>query len=265
VASIIGALNWGDDLRKRVVVVATGYFDDSGTHNTPVVTMAGYVSTMCGWKAFERESKKLFKREKIEVFHAKDFSRGAGEFRGWGEPRKMRFATDWFEIAGEHVFDGATISIDKAAYNNVRGQRKTTVYVAPYTYCLNIVMERLCGDGDTWELIQKDQLSLIFERGNAHDGGLKVEFENIKLRNKLEEHLGSATVAPKRSSRALQLADYLAFFSWQQAEKAALGTLNSRSPFHDIALTSGPFVHVVHADRFTPKPRQPRRQRDGEG
>jgi hypothetical protein len=245
--------------------VATGYFDDSGTHNTPVVTMAGYVSTMGGWKAFERESNKLFKREKIEVFHAKDFFHEAGEFRGWDEPRKMRFATEWFEIAGEHVFDGATISIDKAAYNKVRGQRKATANVAPYTYYLNILIDRLCGDGDTWDLIQKDQLSLIFEKGNAHDGGLKIEFENIKLRNKLEEHLGSATVAPKQSSRALQLADYPAFFSWRQAEKAALGTLNSRSPFHDIALISGPFVHVVHAELFIPKPRQPRRRREGAG
>jgi hypothetical protein len=222
--------------------------------------MAGYVSTMGGWKAFERKSRKLFKGEQIEVFHAKDFHHEAQEFEGWREPRKMRFATEWLEIAKEHVFCGATISIDKASYNSARHHRKTTANVAPFTYCLNIVMERLCGDGETWDLIQKDQLSLIFEKGNAHDGGLKVEFENIKLRNKLDEHLGSATVAPKRSSRALQLADYLAFFSWQQAEKAALGTLNSRSPFHDIALMSGPFVHVVLAEDFAPKPRKPKRQ-----
>ena len=117
--------------------------------------MAGYVSTMGGWKAFERESNKLFKREKIEVFHAKDFFHEAGEFRGWDEPRKMRFATEWFEIAGEYVFDGATISIDKAAYNKVRGQRKATANVAPYTYYLNILIDRLCGDGDTWDLISE--------------------------------------------------------------------------------------------------------------
>ena len=148
VASIIGALNWGADLRKRVVVVATGYFDDSGTHNTSVVTMAGYVSTMGGWKAFEKESRKLFKKRKSRSSNAKDFSHGAGEFRSWLEPRKMRFATEWFAIAKTHAFRGVTISVDKASYNAARRGHKPVANVVP-TPIASIVMEKLCSHGPT--------------------------------------------------------------------------------------------------------------------
>ena len=190
VASIIGALNWGADLRKRVVVVATGYFDDSGTHRRPSSPWRATSQPWAGGRPSRRVRRKLFKKEKIEVFlDAKDFSHGAGEFRSWLEPRKMRFATEWFAIAKTHAFRGVTISVDKASYNAARRGHKPVANVAPYTYCLNIVMEKLCSHGPTWELIKADRLSLIFEKGNAHDGGLKVEFDNIKVRNKLEEHL----------------------------------------------------------------------------
>jgi hypothetical protein len=97
-------------------------------------------------------------------------------------------------------------------------------------------------------------LSVILEAGDAkRDKGVELHFNDIAKRNKLEGYLKTLTTAPKDSSRALQMADYLAYFSWQQAEKASLGTLTARSEFHDIGLERV-WTHVALAEGFTPNP-----------
>jgi hypothetical protein len=252
---MIAALNWGADLSRRAVLVVTGYFDDSGTHaDAAAVTMAGYVARMGDWSRFERASDHLFRREHVDVFHGKDFHHGKREFEGWSDAKKLRFATEWFDIAAPLLLRGATLSVDKASYSKAKEDHKVAQNTSPYGYCLTLVLKHLCADHDVWTAIESEGLSLILESAlPGRDKGLQIEFDRIAKLNELEQHFESLTHAPKRSSRALQLADYLAYFSWQQSDKAARGTLDSRSPFHDIAIERV-YTHIGLAEGFKPNP-----------
>jgi hypothetical protein len=236
--------------------VIYGYFDDSGTHDASLVaTMAGYVAHMGRWKKFERASRKLFKDEGINVFHATAFESSHDKFDGWDVARQFRFASDWYEIARKtSILQGATVSIDKASFKKAKAGGKILPNTSAYGYCLNIILQKLCADGKVWKEIQKYGLSLILEAGNPkRDEGVRMEFNRVARENNLEHVLKSLTTAPKESRRALQLGDYLAHFSWQQAEKAARGTLNARSKFHDIAIRAVP-THLLLAEDLTPNP-----------
>ena len=233
-----------------------GYFDDSGTHDASLVaTMAGYVAHVGRWKKFERAAKKLFKSEGMNVFHATAFESSKGEFDGWEAAKQIRFACDWYEIAKrESILRGTTISIDKASFKQAKAGGKILPNTSAYGYCLNIVLQKRCKDGEVWAEMEKHGLSLVLEAGTPkRDEGLKMEFRAVARENNLGHVLKSLTTAPKQSSRSLQLGDYLAPFSWQQAEKAAKGTLNSRSEFHDIAMRAVT-THLALAEGLTPNP-----------
>ena len=232
-----------------------GYFDDSGTHtSSPVVTMAGYLSLAGDWKPFEAKSRKLFKRERIQAFHAVDFFQKQGEFKNWEPARQLSFAMDWYEIAADHIKHGITISVDKDRFKNVKSEHKRLPTTSDYGYCLHIIMKRLCADENIWEFIKNNGLSIIIGASRPKRyAGIKSVFHDIARENNLEKYFESLTSAKKTSSIALQLSDYLAYFSWQLANKAALGTLNERSIFHDIAIKNV-FTDGALAEDFRPNP-----------
>ncbi len=229
---------------------------DGGTHkSSPVVTMAGYVAHQHNWEKFERSSKRLFKKYDISLFHAKQFFHRKGEFRGWQVARQLRFATELFEVAEPLMLRGVGISIEKASFNKARQDHNMLQSVGPFVYCISPILRKLCGDGEVWEAIEREGFSVTLEDGNKNNTAVQIEFRKIAHRHQLEEYLRSIEVEPKGSSRALQLADYLAYFSRQEAERATLGTLNDRthSEFLDIATTHVATNHGL-AEDFKPNP-----------
>ena len=140
----------------------TGYFDDSGTHSdAATVTMAGFIAPDEAWKKFERASDRLFKKEGVAVFHAKEFYHGKNEFSGWSDARKLRFATEWFDIAAPWVMRGATRSADKASYAKVKKEHGLVQNTSAYGFCLGMVLKDLCADAEVWQAIETKGLSLI--------------------------------------------------------------------------------------------------------
>jgi len=66
------------------MVLFSAYFDASGTCDSQVLTVAGFVSTVNKWMRFEEEWTTILKREGIKVFHMTDFVSSKREFaEGW--------------------------------------------------------------------------------------------------------------------------------------------------------------------------------------
>ena len=77
---------------RTLMVPFTAYFDASGTSNTDVITVAGFVSTVKKWARFERSWQTILKRERVTCFHMTDFVSNKGEFAsGWkGKTERRR-------------------------------------------------------------------------------------------------------------------------------------------------------------------------------
>jgi hypothetical protein len=65
-------------------MIFTAYLDESGTHaGAPISAMGGFIGDARQWRKFEKRDGKLFKRFRVDVFHAVDVRRGHKDFKGW--------------------------------------------------------------------------------------------------------------------------------------------------------------------------------------
>ena len=238
IEAIIAGLDWTSDLSRGVVAVLYGYFDDSGTDDdSPVAVMAGYVAHMADWKKFERKSKELFGREGVEpFFRAKLFDHGQKQFKGWTQERKLMYARRWYGLANRYLMRGVSAAAVKSDF--IAGRAKNAKIPAPsaQAYCLQMALIHLCGDGSVWAEIEKYGLYLVVETSTPSiDSGIRDNHNRIVGVNRLEKQLRSVAFATKESSRALQIADYLAYYSHRFALTAMHDSLDGRTEFLDLA------------------------------
>jgi hypothetical protein len=252
VESIIAALDWADDLSSRVVAVIYGYFDDSGTDaESPVAIMAGYVAHASDWKKFENKTKRLFEREAIPFFRAKLFDHQQKQFKGWTPARQMRFAEQWYGYAKAHLMRGAAAGVLKSDLTAAKAKHRKLPGISAQASCAQIALAHLCRDGEVWAEIERYGLSLIIESSTVADAGIREDLARVVAANKLEKFLHSITFAKKSSARALQIADYLAYYSHRFALTAIHGSLDGVTPFLDIAKDRVPTIMKL-AHSFKP-------------
>jgi hypothetical protein len=255
VAAIIGSLDWTGGLSERMVAVLYGYFDDSGTDAaSPVAVMAGYVASEKMWRRFERDTKRLFDSEGIKFFRAKLFDHGQKQFKGWSDARKLRFATEWFESAHKFLLRGASGAILKSDHKEVKAKHRKASSISDQSTCMSIVMHMLCEDGLVWSNIKRHNLSLVVEKSGTADEGIRLGLDNLALANdELEAALKSVTFANKEDVRALQLADFLAYYSFKLGLTARHDSAAGGTEFLNIALRAVPTLKNMAFD-FAPSP-----------
>jgi hypothetical protein len=224
---------------RRLVLMAVIYLDDSGTHgSSPIMTMAGYVFARDNWEAFEREGKSFLDAERVPVFHAKDFDkrRSRSPFSGWSIIKQTSFAHRWFAIAKKHISRGITISLPKALYEERRREYRKNQNISVYGQCLNDVLMEFHDNDALWKLLETEGLSVILELGNKNNAGCIEWFNKIRKRNKWENELKRIDECAKEDCVAIQLADYLAYYSWRHAvESHEVGKMVPFPTFLDIA------------------------------
>jgi Protein of unknown function (DUF3800) len=238
------------------VAVLYSYFDDSGTDGaSPAAIMAGYVAHMADWKKFERQTGTLFESEGIQpFFRAKLFDHNQKQFKGWTEDRKLAFARRWYGLAKKHLMRGVSAGVVKSDFIAGRAiNRKIPVPSTP-AYCLQLALINLCADGAVWREIEKYGLYLVVETSSPSvDAGIRDTFGGIVGINRLEKHLRSIAFAKKDHSRALQLADYLAYYSHRFALTAMHDSHEGHSEFLDIAQSNVTTIMRL-GHRFKPNP-----------
>jgi len=101
------------------MVSFSAYFDASGTVDRPVLTVAGFVSTVKKRVRFEQEWNAILKSEGVKTFHMTDFVSSKGEFaHGWKGQTERR---KWFVAA-----------LAQCLYKNVNKSFRTTMIVSDY-------------------------------------------------------------------------------------------------------------------------------------
>jgi hypothetical protein len=206
------------------------YFDDSYDENgVPVVTMAGYVGTKESWSDFESDCNPLFGSFGVAVFHAMDFHRNRGEFKGWTVTKKQEFLARWFDLVKVRAGFGISKSVIKQTFENRRPQTGLSKSQSAYGFCFDMVLNELLEHENIRYATENlgAMISLKVEDGNKNNSGVLDSYNEIRKKYGLEDRLSGIEFVAKNSCRAIQVADALAYYSRRHAQASEE---NNRQP-----------------------------------
>jgi Protein of unknown function (DUF3800) len=188
------------------------YLDDSGTSGLPIVTLAGFLANDKVWQNIEMESGVIFARYGINLFHAKEFHDTKGEFKGWSKVKKHTFARDLFEPLKNQMF-ALSISVRKEAFESYKARTGKEQRTSSFGLCFSSLVMKIVTEKSIEKHLEQERVSFMVEAGNSNNGELEEHFKFLKSNLSLRDVLDSIEFIPKKSCRAIQLADYWAFYS----------------------------------------------------
>jgi hypothetical protein len=183
----------------------TAYFDASGSPSdpgTPVLAVAGFISTDEQWIYFERNWKEVCDHFGVSALHMRDFAHSKKEFKNWlgDTERRNRFMERLISVIRTRVrnsFASVVVLKDYAEMSNsYRGFRMT-----PYTLNASTCVDKV----KRWAKRNNinDSIAYVFEDGDADQG----EFAQQAMR-----YLNINPIfLAKSETPAFQAADLLAY------------------------------------------------------
>jgi Protein of unknown function (DUF3800) len=191
------------------------YLDDSGKDpQNSVTTLAGYIARDEQWKTFETEVERWFAEFGVGLLHAKDLHNTDGEFKGWTVLRKQSFVARLGQTMSHHLMMGLSMSAHKETYEvraSESGRKRT---VRPYTFCFNVIVDWIMRDIRLGGWSNSEGVAFILEQGHDNNAEVEVEFAAIReIHSDIAHLLHLIKFVPKTDSRAIQMADLIAFYS----------------------------------------------------
>jgi hypothetical protein len=235
--SVKGASGGRGSVAERLVFVFQCYLDDSGTSGLPIVTMAGFLGAMKHWESLEPKLNAIMDSYGVDVFHAKPFQDTKSPFENWKKVKKHSFAEELF-AATHGCIHGLSMTIRKADF--VKGQRETGKHVnmSPIGVCFSAIMTRILTDAQIAPALKQDGLAFLIESGNKNNPGIEKFFHQMSKEPTFEGCLRSLTFVSKDSCRAIQLADFFAFYSRRE--------MRNHDRFSGkLALPACPFLQIM--------------------
>jgi Protein of unknown function (DUF3800) len=197
-------------------MIWTAYLDESGTDNSPIMLMGGYLGNTEQWDAFNAAWEALLKSEGIQFCHAKDLRHSAKQFKGWSRERREQFILKAYQVRTSHLQLGVTAIIRQNDYEtlyksqpNPRKLRQDTKYGVLFRGCLLVVESAVV----RLQLPTKDlTLNFVMEAGakNAADAPRLFELAKKEHLPQWAHLLGTLTFGDKTSC-GLQIADLLVY------------------------------------------------------
>src|SRR5258708_18467377 len=95
--------------------------DASGDESTPVLTVAGFVSSVTDWEEFSDEWERRLKRDGIEYFRAVEWAHGNEQFEGWlqKEEERKQIAADLMDILRRHAYRQFGCAVINKAFQQI--------------------------------------------------------------------------------------------------------------------------------------------------
>ena len=163
---------------------------------------------------YERALALLLADFEVTTFHAIDFRRTEGSFKGWTLPKKAKFNSRFLRLADDHLTAGISMILGTESYDSIyrggpfpRKARPDTKY-------------GLCVRSALWKsivlLVTKKSdwpLNVVLESGHVNAPDAVRVFEEVQesLRAEYSSMLGSISFASKKNCLPLALADSFAY------------------------------------------------------
>ena len=204
---------------ERIFIIFTAYLDESGTHaGAPISAMGGFVGDARQWHKFEKRVGKLFKRFRVDVFHAIDVRRGHKDFKGWTVDRKIEFHDEFQHIINETLESGVVAFIRDDDYkyylalNWPKKTRRDSKYTLMFRACLAQIVDIVGHAPQTKE----PQLHVVLEDGhsNAQDAVRNYKWVRDRLPHQAGRALAGLGFSNKQDCLPLAAADLFAYTAW---------------------------------------------------
>jgi hypothetical protein len=211
-------------------VIVTVYIDESGTHDSGVTILGGWVGRLGQWAAFDRKWGKLLRRNGLTYFHSRKMRQTKGEFKDWRREQKFAFTQAAADIALKNLEFGFTIALFDTAYHEhyIAEYRPREIpldssYGLCFRYCLSLIpgfAKDAFGGRDL-------EINFVLESGHKNAGDAERIFNRVKtqgLTNPAEieivKMLNDISFADKTKFAGLQVADVNAYSAYQHETAA---------------------------------------------
>lgn len=194
----------------------SAYFDESYNQRTlkepnlPLVyTVAGYLSSVQQWKAFQKEWDKALKSAGIPShFHMTDFESRFGVYEDWTNEKRIDFLQTLHSIIHKYVLKGFATSIVIEDYNKLTEKQKNEVFGEPHMCALFSCLKHIHTLFNELEL--SEPIAYVFESNKKYDGLIARAFSDMPDEAKKGYRIGSLSFA-KKDCMPTQAADILAY------------------------------------------------------
>jgi hypothetical protein len=217
---------------ERLFVIVTVYIDESGTHESGVTILGGWVGRLGQWAAFDPLWKRLLKRNGLTHFHSKPMRHSQDEFKGWSVKQKGDFMAAAAKVALKNLAFGFTIILKDDDYKKhyVADHRPKEIpidsrYGLCFRYCLGILPTY------AKEAFKDRELDIHFvlesggPSGDAHRVWKKVRASRKPNEQEIIKTLKTLTEGDKADYPGLQAADVNAYSAYQHMTRYPLKTI----------------------------------------
>lgn len=220
--------------RERNMAMMSVYFDESTGNGSPILVVAGFLSTDAQWLLFEREWRAVLDNFGLRAFHMQHFATRKGEFRGMDEPVRKRLLDGLLGIIRNRTMLGFASAVHLAAFNELFKGNERIATGSPYNLCAlscNLHVGEWAKSN-----YQIEPIAFFYDMGNRHGGEVFDTFRDEKKDGaNVEYRLGSLTFEDDEILVPLQAADIAAYELWKWLdEHYAEKTRHGRYPLQEI-------------------------------
>jgi hypothetical protein len=152
-------------------------------------------------------------RHGVSVFHAKQLHDTDTPFKGWSKVRKLSFTEEVF-AAAHGSLAGISIGVDKEGFKQGKAKQPGSFdRMSPIGVAFGTIMARLITHPSIAAAVRLNGISFLLENGNKNNAEIEQYFHRMAKLDLFEGVLRSITIIPKAHCRAIQLADFLVFYS----------------------------------------------------
>jgi|SRR6516162_814836 len=132
-------------------MIFTAYLDEADTHGAaPHLIMAGFLGSGRQWEIFMRRLRQMQRDEDFRIFHATKFKAHWGDFKGWSNPKSLRFINRLTRLVEAELEQGITFDLRHEQYiseyrntPNPKGVPYDSHYGLCFRYCLSYLLNKL--------------------------------------------------------------------------------------------------------------------------
>jgi hypothetical protein len=100
-------------------MIWTAYLDESGTHDSPIMLMGGYLANDHQWDAFNDDWLRLLNSFGVKFCHGKDLEKGKKQFKNWPRKKRNALILEADRIVATHLELGVTAIIRANDYDAI--------------------------------------------------------------------------------------------------------------------------------------------------
>jgi hypothetical protein len=196
----------------RVFVIVTAYGDESGTHEeSPVMMLAGFVSTLGRWNQFDDAWRRALKHAGLPgYFHATEH---------WNTEAGQKFAPIALKLQKKHLLFGYVIELDRESYDRyyIAGRRiKKPQLDTRYSLCFRFLLAFLLTRLPQMLCRGDMKLNFLLEEGAAGSADSHRIIHLLRKQPETQEISQMLASAPlsfggKKRFPGLQVSDALSF------------------------------------------------------